>query len=320
MPKKTKTEIKTAIKNVLNKVTIGSEGGSINGSIVITGENNFVKAPAFKIGDTDLSTFIEEAGKVKTVNNQQPDSTGNIDIPISVNNIQRDDTGNITLTPSDVGASASDHTHAYLPLAGGTMTGSTVYFYNRSGVSTYDNEPASCHWAIDEISSSATNNPNGVWNIVLTFHSSDPKNGFQLAMPINNKHMAFRVRDYVENTQWLGWRTLIDSSGGQTINGALTCTGWMYAAGHKATSDSRLKEEKKKVSYDISSVSPYRYRLKTDNEYHVGLLAQEVEKIIPEAVSENKDGYKSLDYNAVVAVLVGQVNALTKRIEELEKR
>ena len=84
MPKKTKTEIKTAIKNVLNKVTIGSEGGSINGSIVITGENNFIKAPAFKIGDTDLSTFIEEAGKVKTVNNQQPDSTGNISIPIDV--------------------------------------------------------------------------------------------------------------------------------------------------------------------------------------------------------------------------------------------
>ena len=94
----------------------------------------------------------------------------------------------------------------------------------------------------------------------------------------------------------------------------------MYAAGHKATSDSRLKEEKKRVSYDISSISTYHYRLKTDNEYHIGLLAQEVEKIIPEAVSENKDGYKSLDYNAVVAVLVGQVNALTKRIEELEKR
>jgi hypothetical protein len=118
MPKKTKTEIKTAIKNVLNKVTIGSEGGSINGSIVITGENNFVKAPAFKIGDTDLSTFIEEAGKVKTVNNQQPDSTGNIDIPISVNNIQRDATGNITLTPADIGASPSDHTHDYLPSTG----------------------------------------------------------------------------------------------------------------------------------------------------------------------------------------------------------
>ena len=109
MPKKTKTEIKTAIKNVLNKVTIGSEGGSINGSVVITGENNFIKAPAFKIGDTDLSTFIEEAGKVKTVNNQQPDSTGNI-----------------TLTPSDVGASASDHTHNYLPLSGGKLTGNVI--------------------------------------------------------------------------------------------------------------------------------------------------------------------------------------------------
>lgn len=286
MPKKTKTEIKTAIKNVLNKVTIGSEGGSINGSIVITGENNFIKAPAFKIGDTDLSTFIEEAGKVKTVNNQQPDSTGNIDIPISVNNIQRDDTGNITLTPSDVGASASDHTHAYLPLAGGTMTGLTVFNANL------------------QIKGDA-------WFQIL----DDPV--------ASNYHFCRAGKTcgyYLRAFDWASWRQIIDSAGGQTINGALTCTGWMYAAGHKATSDSRLKEEKKRVSYDISSISTYHYRLKTDNEYHIGLLAQEVEKIIPEAVSENKDGYKSLDYNAVVAVLVGQVNALTKRIEELEKK
>lgn len=280
MPKKTKTEIKTAIKNVLNKVTIGSEGGSINGSIVITGENNFIKAPAFKIGDTDLSTFIEEAGKVKTVNNQQPDLTGNIDIPISVNNIQRDDTGNITLTPSDVGASASDHTHAYLPLAGGKLTGNVI-------VTTET-------W-VQSVSNPSNQN--------YHFQREGCSAGY-----------------YLRAFDFNSWRSIIDSAGGQTINGALTCTGWMYAAGHKATSDARLKDEKKKVSYDISSISAYHYRLKTDNEYHVGLLAQEVEKIIPEAVSENKDGYKSLDYNAVVAVLVGQVNALTKRIEELEKR
>ena len=118
MPKKTKTEIKTAIKNVLNKVTIGSEGGSINGSIVITGENNFVKAPKIIVGNDDLADLIEEAGKVKTINGCLPDETGNISIPISVNNIQRDATGNITLTPADIGASPSDHTHDYLPSTG----------------------------------------------------------------------------------------------------------------------------------------------------------------------------------------------------------
>lgn len=101
MPKKTKTEIKTAIKNVLNKVTVGSTGGTINGSITIDGEGNFLKAPKIIVGNDDLADLIEEAGKVKTINGCLPDETGNI-----------------TLTPADVGASASDHTHDYLPSTG----------------------------------------------------------------------------------------------------------------------------------------------------------------------------------------------------------
>lgn len=109
MPKKTKTEIKTAIKNVLNKVTVGSTGGTINGSITIDGEGNFLKAPKIIVGNDDLADLIEEAGKVKTINGCLPDETGNI-----------------TLTPADVGASASDHTHDYLPSDGKAVSATTA--------------------------------------------------------------------------------------------------------------------------------------------------------------------------------------------------
>lgn len=126
MPKKTKTEIKTAIKNVLNKVTVGSTGGTINGAITIDGEGNFLKAPKIIVGNDDLADLIEEAGKVKTINGCLPDETGNISIPISVNNVQRDATGNITLTPADIGASASDHTHDYLPSDGKAVSATTA--------------------------------------------------------------------------------------------------------------------------------------------------------------------------------------------------
>ena len=109
MPKKTKTEIKTAIKNVLNKVTVGSTGGTINGSITIDGEGTFLKAPKIIVGNDDLADLIEEAGKVKTINGCLPDETGNI-----------------TLTPADVGASASDHTHDYLPSDGKAVSATTA--------------------------------------------------------------------------------------------------------------------------------------------------------------------------------------------------
>ena len=109
MPKKTKTEIKTAIKNVLNKVTVGSTGGTINGAITIDGEGNFLKAPKIIVGNDDLADLIEESGKVKTINGCLPDETGNI-----------------TLTPADIGASASDHTHDYLPSDGKAVSATTA--------------------------------------------------------------------------------------------------------------------------------------------------------------------------------------------------
>lgn len=91
------------------------------------------------------------------------------------------------------------------------------------------------------------------------------------------------------------------------------------APSFQATSDRRLKEGLAKKHYDLSSLSAYRYNFVGSEEKHVGLVAQEVERIIPEAVTEGKDGYKSLDYNAVVAALVDEVNRLKARVAELEK-
>lgn len=107
---------------------------------------------------------------------------------------------------------------------------------------------------------------------------------------------------------------------GGTVSGNLTVTGTTNSGTFIATSDVRLKSDIEKIAMDLSSLSVYRYRLNSDGKVHVGLIAQEVEKVIPEAVSEGEDGWKSLDYNAVVAALVGEVNSLKARISELEKR
>jgi hypothetical protein len=51
----------------------------------------------------------------------------------------------------------------------------------------------------------------------------------------------------------------------------------------------------------------------------IGLLAQNVEKIIPEAVNE-KDGYKGVDYARLVPLLIEAIKEQEKRIQELEKQ
>ena len=48
-----------------------------------------------------------------------------------------------------------------------------------------------------------------------------------------------------------------------------------------------------------------------DNRRHIGFLAQDVQKVVPEAVSEmHRDRYLGVDYAALVPVLVGALQEL----------
>jgi translation elongation factor EF-1beta len=66
-------------------------------------------------------------------------------------------------------------------------------------------------------------------------------------------------------------------------------------------------------------LSGYTFNKKGEDLRLVGLIAQEVEKVLPEAVSENQNGIKSLAYGNLVALLVECVKKQDERIEQLEE-
>ena len=49
-----------------------------------------------------------------------------------------------------------------------------------------------------------------------------------------------------------------------------------------------------------------------------GVIAQEVEDVMPSAVATNFKGYKSVNYNHIIALLVEAVKAIEARLETLE--
>lgn len=106
--------------------------------------------------------------------------------------------------------------------------------------------------------------------------------------------------------------------------GTLTWGGTFSATTLKATSDKRKKTNITKISGDLSSLGAYRYKFKepskADEGFHIGLIAQEVEKVLPEAVSKDDKGFLTLDYNAVVAALVDEVNQLKSEIKQLKAK
>ncbi len=88
-------------------------------------------------------------------------------------------------------------------------------------------------------------------------------------------------------------------------------------------SDMRKKENFAASLYGLEEVlamKPYTYHLKSDKgiERQVGLMAQDLESIIPEAVGHFDDGSLNVNYPMLVPVLVKAIQELEARVQALE--
>ena len=64
----------------------------------------------------------------------------------------------------------------------------------------------------------------------------------------------------------------------------------------------------------------YSFKFKEgDGSRKIGLLAQEVEKVIPEIVATDSEGYLSISYGHIVAYLVEGIKELRKENKELRE-
>jgi hypothetical protein len=64
-----------------------------------------------------------------------------------------------------------------------------------------------------------------------------------------------------------------------------------------------------------------RYNMISDNndEFQIGLLAQEVQKVFPDLVIEDSKGILSVNYQALIPVLVNALKEIDANYNELEK-
>lgn len=65
---------------------------------------------------------------------------------------------------------------------------------------------------------------------------------------------------------------------------------------------------------------PVQFRFKGDDKLHYGFIAQDVQKIMPDAVQESEDGYLTLTYHELIAPLYALVQEQEDRISRLEAR
>jgi len=90
-----------------------------------------------------------------------------------------------------------------------------------------------------------------------------------------------------------------------------------------AFSDERLKDNIETLEDGLAKVEQLRGVTYTrDDREEIGVIAQEVEKILPEIVLTAYDemGTKSVDYSRITAVLIEAVKELSARVKELENK
>ena len=92
------------------------------------------------------------------------------------------------------------------------------------------------------------------------------------------------------------------------------------AQNFNTTSDATLKTDIFKVdnALDIlESISGVSFKWKQNGEKSMGIIAQEVEEVLPELIN-NSSNYKSVNYNGLIAVLIESIKELKNEIKELK--
>lgn len=86
-------------------------------------------------------------------------------------------------------------------------------------------------------------------------------------------------------------------------------------------SDNILKENIETIdNTDLLKLNPVKFQFKNDNKHknHFGLIAQELETVYPELVSNNNIGFKTVNYIELIPILISQIKTMQNDIDTLK--
>lgn len=193
--------------------------------------------------------------------------------------------------------SLTSHTHSYLPLGGGTLTGALTINSN-------------------DYSNVKVLNTKSDWGQFGTTNTTD----VSCTIQANKKVLIMARNQYGQHVEF--------DKGNILAYGNVTAY---------VSSDKRLKKDIKPLTNSlnlINQLEPVQYRwnnkaieldsFKDTENRQYGLIAQDVEKLIPDIVHDQyKDGgttYKSIDYVKIIPLLIDCIQDLSKQITELKTK
>ncbi len=264
---------------------------------------------------------------------------------------------NLTGTIADARLS-SGVTSAKLPLAGGTMTGAldfgnfklgdqtldgnTQIFRNYAGSTEYMRIDSSGNVGIGTSSPSYALHVNSGSDEINTWFQTTHSSNCKLQLSSAYTDTYARI---TESAGQLSLEADIAAAASNSlikfkVDGSermrLTTAGALHVDGDviaysTTISDEKLKENIQPIEDALNKVNQLKgctFTYTPDGKESAGLIAQDVEKVLPSAVSESElplkqdDGkeYKVLQYNQTIGLLVEAIKELTDKVEKLEAR
>lgn len=112
------------------------------------------------------------------------------------------------------------------------------------------------------------------------------------------------------------WRVKTNqiAAGNNFVN--IEASGNITAVTFNSLSDATFKENITPISNSldvISKLNGYDFDWKNSNKKASGLIAQEVEKVLPHLVDTNENGAKSINYDGVIAYMLNAINELRNK-------
>lgn len=106
-----------------------------------------------------------------------------------------------------------------------------------------------------------------------------------------------------------------------SVGGSVSVTGDVTAANFNSTSDERVKENIITVENALEKALQLRgvyYNKIGEEKQEIGVIAQEIEKILPEVVVNHNSGIKTVSYGNIVGLLIEAIKDLKKEVDALK--
>jgi len=159
------------------------------------------------------------------------------------------------------------------------------------------------------------------------YNSADGANRFYFTASSGSTYIKINSYVYMQDASSGSNRFSLDSSGNLVVASNVTAYG--------SPSDIKLKEDIEVIDNAVDKVKQLKgitYTLKSDGKKLTGLIAQDLEKVLPEAVYtaedlETKEEHLAIRYGNTVGLLVEaikeqqeQIETLTAKVKELEDK